>query len=567
MMLDRRKILFLVIFIFLGCNFIFAQSNTNYRYALIEAVKQKNLGNIPGAIELYKMVLKENDSVAVAHYEIGTLYAATGRLEEAVNHLETSYLLDVDNEWYFRSYIEVLVLLEEFHIAEKLLKEKISIERKPVEHMYTMANVYMLAGKTGKALRLLNKMEKRWGFSDKITLLKANIYEKKGKFKKALEEVDRMIAVFPESVEFRVVAAEMALKCSMDDLASEYYSSVVELDSLNVYALTNLTDYYREKGALEKSFYYLNKSFQIDEIEYERKMAILSYYLSDPDIMQSYGDELEMLISTMLKQYGNKLEIRLFVTDFYIERRDYEKALKALKPLLVNGDATKYEFWRQGILLANAIRNNKEMFHIASDALEAFPDSNEVRYFKGIAAYELGKYEELVNTFSEPGIEVFENEELRSQVKTLLAEGYYRLKDYHRSDSLFRAILREEQDNFMVMNNFSYYLALREESLEDALKMSEKAILHEPENGTFLDTYAWVLYKLERYNEAEHYIHKALKFGGENDPDVNEHAGDIFRKLGNVSMAISFYEKAVILGGNAITINNKIKEIKSDYSE
>jgi len=567
MIVMSRIILIIFFWCATGSNFLLAQSNTNYRYALIEAVKQKNLGNLPGAIELYKMVLQENDSVAVAHYEIGTLYGATGRLNLAIKHLKTAFMFDRDNEWYFKSYVEALLMNEDFSSAEKLLKERIRADKNPVEHMYTMSNIYVMKGKLGKALRLLEKIERRWGFSDKITLLKANIYEEQGKFRRALKEIDQMIAVFPESVEFRIVAAEMALKCKMDDLASQYYSSVVELDSLNIYALTNLTDYYREKGSLEKSFYYLNRSFQSDEIEYGKKMAILSYYLSDPDIFISHGDDLEILITTMLDQYGNKAEIRILATDFYIERKKYPEALNVLKPLLKSGEERVYEMWRQGILLANVVKDNEEMFNIASAALETFPDSNEVRYFKGIAAYELGMYKELVNTFSYPGIEFIENMELLSQIRILLAEGYFRLEDYTRSDSLFRLILSEEPTNLMVMNNFSYYLALRDESLEEAREMSKNTILQEPENGTYLDTYAWVLYKLERYEEAEKYIMRALKFGGDKDPDVNEHAGDILRQLGDEASALSYYEKAVILGGDKGRIKDKIEAIRYDKED
>ena len=79
----------------------------------------------------------------------------------------------------------------------------------------------------------------------------------------------------------------------------------------------------------------------------------------------------------------------------------------------------------------------------------------------------------------------------------------------------------------MVLNNYSYYLAERGAKLKKAKEWSEETIRNNPENATFLDTYAWVLFKLKEYEEAEKYILIAMEKGGANDPEVNEHAGDI----------------------------------------
>lgn len=552
----------LVLFAFEGSG----QQNTDYRYALIEAVKQKNLGNLPGAVELYKMVINENDSVAVAHYELGTLYAATGRTELATTHLERAFNLDRDNIWYFNSYVDVLMMAKDFKNARKLLKEKISFEENPVDHMYKLANLYFMADKSRKAIRQLERIENHYGLSDKVTLLKANIYEKEKKYDKALQEIERILNIFPESIDFRVVAAELALKSKNEELATDYYSSVFELDSTNIYALTNLTDYYREKNELEKSFFFLNRSFESEEIGYDKKMAILSFYLSDKQFVENYGEYLEELLLTMLDQYPERKEIHLFATDYFIEKDNYELALETIRPLLRKSEQ-RYELWQQAILLANATGKSKTMLDIASVAVELFPDSTEIIYFKGIAEYELNEYEALIETFNSEDIEKMRNPLMRSQARTLEAEAYYHLENFRISDSLFRALLKDEPDNYVVMNNFSYYLSVRGESLNEAEALSAQVIEQYPDNGTYLDTYAWILFKRGEYEEAEKYIQLALKHGGENDPDVNEHAGDIAFKLGNQHIARKFYQKAIILGGNEELLLEKLKKIESGMNE
>ena len=562
--------------IFLGCTLVCflllnksinaQQGNTDYQYALIEAVKQKNLGNLPGAIELYKMVLEENDSVAVAHYEIGTLYAVTGNLDRGRFHLERANELEPHTHWYFDSYLDVLLIQEDYQVAEKELRTRIKQSTENIDHHYKLANVYYLADRTNKAIRVLERIEKKWGFSDKITLLKANIYESKENYKRALIEVEKVIQIFPESVELKIVAAELAMKSNKKELAAEYYIGVFEIDSLNIYALTNLTDYFRERNEVAKSLYYLQKSFESDEIDFDRKLAILGFYLSDQKLSEEQAIPLQKLVVTLLDKYNGKKEIHLLATDFFIDRVNYVEALNAILPLLDHNEK-RYGFWKQGLLLANVTGRNEDMKVIANSAYELFPDSLEIVYFKGIAEYELQEYDELLNTFSEEWISIAENEELGTQMKMLVAESYYQLEDYGKSDSVFRAIIMDDKENYIVMNNFSYYLSLRGESLDEAKGLSRITIENNPENDTFLDTYAWVLYQLEEYEEAEIFIMKALKHGGENNAVINEHAGDIHKKIGSIGLARAFYQKAIILGGDKDDLIKKLEKLNGTYEE
>ena len=562
----KKTELIIATFLMLGVILHAQQGNTDYQYALIEAVKQKNLGNLPGAIELYRMVLEEDDSVAVAHYEVGTLYAVTGNFEKALIHLRRAHELDSEIKWYLDAYIDGLLVEKEYRKAEKVLNKRIKKSLDSKDQLFKLANVYFLAERYRKAIKVLGTMEERWGVSDKITLLKANIYEDKGDFERALKELEKIVDVFPESLEIRVVAAELALKSNNKDLAADYYQDVLELDSMNVYALTNLTDFYREKKDFTRSFLYLNKSFQSDEIDYERKIAILSFYLSDEKLVKEQEDAIRELIETMLRKYEGRNEIHLLATDFFISRRNYNEALIAIKPLL-NGSEKRYEMWMQGILLANATGNNREMQVIANNACKIFPDSIEIFYFKGIAEWELDEYERAINTFSNPRISSVNDQEMASQMRMIVAESYYKLKHYDTSDSIFRSIIRDEPDNYMVMNNFSYYLSIRGEFLYEAKELSRIAIENNPENGTFLDTYAWILYKLGNYEEAERFIVKALQHGGRDNPVINEHAGDIHKKIGSNELARAFYQKAIILGGDKIILIQKLEKLSEIYEE
>ena len=536
-------------------------TNRDYQYALIEAVKYKNLGNLPEAIKYYGMVIKEKPDCAVAYYETGSIYLSTNQLDLARTNLSKAYTLDMQNQWYVLAYLNALGGLEEYEEMEDILKKKIKEEPDKVEWEFRLAMTYFSMGKSGKAIRELERIEKEKGFSERITLFKASIYESDEKFDLAREEIEKVMLLFPEAIQFRIVAAELCLKSGDEDAAATYYHEILEVDSLNIFALTNLTDYYREKEDYRNSYKYLAKSFRSEQIELNRKLAILSYYLSEEERVNLYPQELGAVIEVLAETHPEESDICLLAADFYIQTQGYSRAYFHLDKYLKLQKGT-FNIYMQAIMLANAASLNEELIEITEKALELYPDSADIRFFRGIGLYQDTRYEDLIENFSGVSDDLYSSGEYASQARMLIAEAYYRIENYEKSDSLYEVIIRQEPDNYMVMNNYSYFLAERGAKLEMAKEWSGNVIRNNPENATFLDTYAWILYKMKDFEEAEKYILFALDNGGENDPEINEHAGDIQFALESYDIARSYYQKALLLGGDKDKLEAKIERLK-----
>ena len=540
--------------------------NRDYQYALIEAVKQKNLGNISEAVKLYRLVIKEKPDCDVAHYELGTIYLLSNQLESAKKSLGTAYGLDPENTWYTLAYLNSLGAGEDYDEIERILKEKIKNEPEEVEWEFQLATVLYSKGKAKKAIRMLDKIEKERGFSEKVTLQKASIYEEEKEYELARGEIEKVMVLFPEALQFRIVAAELCLKSGNDEMAANYYKEILEIDSTNIFALTNLTDFYRKKEDYRNSFIFLARSFKNPTIDVTRKKAILSYYLTEEKYLNQYPEDLDRLVQVFVEMHPEDPEGRLLATDFYIDRRKYDRAYEQLDKYL-EFHTGNYPVYMQAILLANAASLNRELVNVSTRAMELFPDSTDIRFFRGIGLYELGTYQLLLDNFKGITWDKFSTREYRMQAKMLSAEAYYRLGDFAESDSLFEALIEEDQGNDVVFNNYSYYLAERGVKLEKAKLWSQRAIRNNPENSTFLDTYAWVLFKLKDYEGAERYIMDALEKGGKNDPEVNEHAGDIQVALQSFEVARSYYMKAIILGGQKEKLEKKIESLRELRNE
>jgi Tfp pilus assembly protein PilF len=154
------------------------------------------------------------------------------------------------------------------------------------------------------------------------------------------------------------------------------------------------------------------------------------------------------------------------------------------------------------------------------------------------------------------------NNVLLVQFYTYLGDAYNRKKNYKMSDESYEKALKLDPENSYVLNNYAYYLSLRNENLEKAEAMSAKSIKLDPSNAADMDTYGWILYKMGKYTEALEWVQKAVNATSAADPDVLEHLGDIYFKLGDTDKAMLNWQNALKLGKGSEFLEQKVKERK-----
>jgi Tfp pilus assembly protein PilF len=182
-------------------------------------------------------------------------------------------------------------------------------------------------------------------------------------------------------------------------------------------------------------------------------------------------------------------------------------------------------------------------------------------YYQGMAYYRQDDTDHALEAFQN-GISVI-NEQSRPDI---VSDFYAVLGDLlhqkHREQEAFAAYdscLQWKPDNIGCLNNYAYFLSLKGQRLDEAELMSFKAIKAEPENSTYLDTYAWILFMQGRYSEARIYIDQALQNDSTPSHDVLEHAGDIYALCGDTAQALSYWQQALADNPTDKVLIRKIK--------
>ena len=136
---------------------------------------------------------------------------------------------------------------------------------------------------------------------------------------------------------------------------------------------------------------------------------------------------------------------------------------------------------------------------------------------------------------------------------------YNELQQFKKSDDAYELSLMYRPDNIQVLNNYSYYLALRGVDLEKAKLMSKKTIEMSPEEYNYYDTYAWILFKMKKYKEAKKQMLLSIKNGGDKSFVIMDHMGDILFRKGEKEKARFYWEESIKLGGNKSILIDKIE--------
>lgn len=536
--------------------------NFNFNYYFLEANKQKILGNYGDALELYALASNQDKSDAASYYEIAGILNLAQDYSSALEYAKKAVKHDkFENKYY-------LLLLASIYSNNNLHKDAIKVFEKLIEieplnigYYFQISTLHQMQKKYSDAIKILNKAEATFGVSDVICLEKENIYKKMGEPDKAVAEIKKLCDAYPEKTINKILLAESYVNVGKRKEAEEIYNQVCDLEMDDDIAYFSIADFYLSVGKYNKAFELINKGILSQNVDLNIKLNLILSLLNnikvgDTDITNKLGEFIEALVL----QYPDDLIVRVLKSDYLLFVGDFKNAQKEYEFILEH-EKTKIEIWQQAISIDVALQDMNSLYTHSKEAVELFPLVLDFYRYYIISAYATSNFQDVVEAvdFASPYVE--KNHELYIDFISMQADAYYKLEEFHKSDSVFDLILYKDSENIQALNNYSYFLALRNENLDKALEMSTKLMSLAPNNPSFLDTHAWVLYKHKRYADALIFINQALIQDSTNATFL-EHKGDILFRIDKVDQALEFWEEAYKNNGDNEQLKEKIKQKK-----
>ena len=528
----------------------------------IDAAKAKLLEDYPTAIEGFKKVAKLDPTNHAAMYELAVMFFGSGQNETAKQYITSAVKLDPKNKWYLILNAEILGNLKQYGEAVKIYEQILKNYPEEYEFYYNWAFALLRAGKVEEAIKVYDKLEEKIGLEEELVVQKQKLYLSINKFDKAVAEIQRLINYDNKEARYYQMLAELYQANNMDAKADEVYAQLLKIDPKSPYALLNLAENARKKNDRITYMNYMKEVFSNASLNIDAKIRMVFPYLNAFQKNDSIKKlEALELCSIMAQTHPDEAKAHAMYADFLYQDNQDTAALKVYNTAL-ELDKSVYEVWQQVFFIRNDLRQFDELIKVTEQTIELFPNKPLSYFFNGLAKSQLKKYKEAAEVLLTGKELVIKNDPLKIQFYSSLGDAYNNLKDYAKSDSAYDAALALDENNSYVLNNYSYYLSLRNENLDKAKKMSAKSLELEPNSNSFLDTYGWILYQRGEYNDAKKYIEKAIENGGKENAVIREHYGDVLYKLGDTEGALQQWIKADSLGSESEFIKKKIADKK-----
>lgn len=528
----------------------------------IDACAARMKGNLKEALDLFLECRKIDQNSIPVKYELATVYKLLGNIELATENAKLCAESNPKNEWYQLILIDCYNANKQYSQSIKLYESLVKNFPSKTEFKEDLAVEYARLGQFDKSFKIYDELEKIYGANEQLTIYKVKLLKEQKKYKEAENELLKLSASSPTEGRYYAYLAEFYEEQHNSQKTKEMYDKIVEVDPNNPTVNLALSDYYNTLNKPAEAFDYLKKAFQNPDLDAVTKASIAySYYKRAEERPESnYKKDGIELTKIFLQVHPQSPEANGVYADFLMLDGKTKEAANYYYISALN-EKSDFRIWNQLLFLYDNLRQYDSLEHASSKAIELFPSQPITYFFNGFANIQLAKYKKATQSLKD-GLEfVVDNKVLMKDFLSNLGDAYNYTKEYQKSDKAFEDALKIDSDNTYVLNNYAYYLSLRNENLEKAEKFSKKTNDLQPNNRNYMDTYGWILFQQKKYKEAEEWLGNASKMGPKN-PNILEHYGDVLFKLNKPEEALIQWNLAKQAGGSSELLLRKIKEKK-----
>lgn len=515
------------------------------QFYFFEGTAAKSIGQWDKAEQGFMRALSIDPTNATCAYEAARMALQSGDARRALEHGRKAVALNPLNPWF----LKLLAQLEQNNAlnqeAIKTLKYLTTLgEEHALEAWENMGMIHLQLQEYPKALQCYQEIEKIVGPQAEILEQKKSLYVLMNRKELAVKEMQRLIGLYPD---------ELTYKLSLVQMHSEWgqYAQALSLieEALKGNDPGNLPRLYLAASEL---LYALGKQ---EDAEKRFIDALETKGLGSEELLQGMFRMLERQgenqasreawLRRALEAYPQvSLLYALLGESLMKQNRGQDAAEQYRMALSVPSVSVQYVIWQQyqSCLLDLQLMDSLEA--VSRRAMDLYPSQGANYFFLGIALQRNRKEDEAATTLRSGLTYIADQPELEAQFHIMLGDIEHRRANHAESDRCYGKALRLQPDNSLVLNNFAYYLSLRQENLDSALAMSKRATLEEPSNASYQDTYAWVLYQMGRYEQALAPIQKALQISPTDNATLLEHYGDILFRLNRTEEAKTQWLKA-----------------------
>lgn len=565
---------FVVILATLLCQLSLAQTRLDYFMA--EAAKSRMQGQWSKAMELYSHCLQIDSCSAEALYQLGRISFYLRQDSAGLEYLHKAVDLDPDNTYYIEPLAAILLRQGCEDDALPLLEHISKLQSNRSDVLSHLASIYSKTGRLEDAISTLDRLEMLEGKMSQLSNEKFSLYMEMGDSVKAFAELQSLCDEYPADLSYKIDMAYCYQQLGDYEKALQMYDEVRAIDPANVPLQMAMLDYYLSQGM--DSLYDATRDsiLYAPETETAKRVVLIQQMVQRMSPDSADTEQIIKRFERVLQLDSTNVELLTMYAAFLDYRQKPQEMIQSVmsRVLLVEPDNEMATQW-----LLQYYASRKDYFsleEICRRGVNYHPKDLVYPYFLGMIMLERNNNAEALEVLDR-GIRL-RSEDTRlalvSDAFTVKGDVFYKMGKHADAFLQYDSALVYNKDNVLCLNNYAYYLSLRNENLDKAEEMSYRTIKVEPDNRTYLDTYAWILFMQAKYEQAQEYMDKVVPRDSSEQflmtdlytsTAILEHAGDIAWMNGDAERATYLWQLAVRRGDDEVTPILRKKAKKRKY--
>ena len=530
----------------------------------MEAMMQRHKGNKTAAFDLLRRCTELNPQAAEAYFYLAQYYNALKDKNKALECVKRAASLRPDNHIYLETLAQTYVNNGLYDEAIDVMEDIMTREKSRDDVLSMLVQLYMQKDDYDKAIATLERIETIEGKSERLSYAKSSIYTQKGDRKAAVEEMKRLAEQYPNDLNYRGMYGDILLVNDEKEKALEVFNSILREEPDNNHALASLRLYHKENRDTAAADSITQILLTDKETETAMRIDIMRQEITENE--QNGGDSTKILrffdmMEAVPQENADVSELHAAYMNLKKMPQDsISRVLHHILTIEPDNAAARLQL----VSYAWSREDGQAVIDLCQAARQYNPEEMAFYYYQGMAYYIKDDYDNALNTFRN-GIDVItdkSNPDIVSDFYSLMGDLLYKKDRKDEAYAAYDSCLQWKDNNISCLNNYAYYLSLDERELDKAERMSYCTIKAEPENGNYLDTYAWILFLQGRTAEAKIYIEQALKHEEDASAVILEHAGDINAVSGDMETALELWNKAAEKDPGNKKLKRKIKQKK-----
>ena len=567
------KRIVIILALLLGVLGIKAQASFDYFY--LEAEKCRLQEYYSSAMDLYSHCLDINPQAPEALYNIGLLYLYMRSDSIGTAYIRQACERDANNPYYLETLGALYLSKRDAESAIPVLEKMASLQSRRSDVLSQLASLYSTVGDIDKAIGALNRIELLEGMNPQVSVEKFRLYKEKGQLDSAFVQLQALCDDAPHDMNLRVVVGSQYMQAGDTLKALSIYDEVRRQEPTNTNLQLATMDYYRESGQDARYNSMRDSLLFSPDSPTQLRVLLLKSYIADVQRDSTFTPQLCAAFDTLLAKPQQDAEVLIMKAAYQVySQQPREELCKTMRQVL-EVDPGNETALRELLQYYAEQNDDKGVEDISRRGLNYHPEEIAYAYYLGMALAEQKKLTDATEVLQQ-GLRVrteFVPERLLSNVFGVLGDIYYQQGKELEAFAAYDSSLVYMEDNIMCLNNYAYYLSLKGEQLDRAEEMSYRTIRQEPENITYLDTYAWILFMKKDYAHARTYMDKVVNPEKTDEElladeklmgNLIEHAGDIYAHLDEPETALRLWKLAKQKSDDTCTpqLKKKIKRKK-----